>query len=66
MINNQEDWIHHRHWEVREILMSIETGQAAGSKHELHVEHEQKLTLLSPQSRSDNAFILTSCYDLIK
>jgi len=52
MINNQEDWIHHRHWEVREILMSIETGQAAGSKHELHVEHEQKLTLLSLRPRS--------------
>jgi len=45
--------------------MSVETGQATRSKHELHVEHEQKLTLLSPQSRSDNALILTSCYDLI-
>jgi len=47
------------------MLMSVETGQATRSKHELHVEHEQKLTLLSPQSRSDNALILTSCYDLI-
>jgi len=45
--------------------MNIETGQATRSKHELHVEREQKLTLLSPQSRSDNVLILTSCYDLI-
>jgi len=44
--------------------MNIETGQATRSKHELHVEHEQNLTLLSLQSRSDNALIFTSCYDL--
>jgi len=45
--------------------MNIETGQASRSKHEPHVEHEQNLTLLSLQSRSDNALILTSCYDLV-
>jgi len=45
--------------------MNIETSQATSSKHELHVEYEQNLTLLSLQSRSDNASIFTSCYDLI-
>jgi len=65
MLNNQEDWIHHQNWEDKEILMNIEIVQASRSKHELHVEHEQKLTLLSLQSRSDNTLTLTSCYDLI-
>jgi len=45
--------------------MNIETDQASRSKHELHDEHEQNLTLLSLQSRSDNALIFTSCHDLI-
>jgi len=45
--------------------VNIETGQATRSKHESHIEHEQNPTLLSLQSRSDNALIFTSCYDLI-
>jgi len=45
--------------------MNIETDQASRSKHELHDEHEQNLTLLSLQSRSDNALIFTSCHNLI-
>jgi len=32
IFNNQEDWIHYRHWEDKEILMNIETGQATRSK----------------------------------
>jgi len=47
-LNNQEDWIRHQRWEDREMLMNIEASQATRSKHELHVEREQKLTLLSP------------------
>ena len=43
--------------------MNIETSQASRSKHELHVEHEQNLILLSLWSRSDNT--LTSCCELI-
>jgi len=44
--------------------MNIETSQASRSKHELHVEHEQNLILLSLWSCSDNTFTLTSCCEL--
>jgi len=45
--------------------MNIETDQTSRSKHELHIEYEQNLILLSLWSRSDNTLTLTSCYDLI-
>jgi len=45
--------------------MNFETSQASRSKHELHVEHEQNLILLSLWSRSDNTLTLTSCCELI-
>jgi len=45
--------------------MNIEIGQASRSKHELHAEHEQNLTLLSLSSRSDNTLTLISCCELI-
>jgi len=44
--------------------MNVDTSQASKSKHELHVEHEQGLILLSLWSRSENALILTSCCEL--
>ena len=64
MLNNQEDWIHHQNWEDKEILVNIEIVQASRSKHELHVEHEQNLILLSLWSCSDNTFTLTFCCEL--
>jgi len=44
--------------------MNVDTSQASKSKHELHVEHEQGLILLSLWSRSENALTLTSCCEL--
>jgi len=41
--------------------MNFETSQASRSKHELHIEHEHNLILLSLWSRSENALTLTSC-----
>jgi len=45
MLNNQEDRIRRRRWEDKEIRMNTET--ASRSKHELHIEHEHNLILLS-------------------
>jgi len=45
--------------------MNVDTSQASKSKHELHVEHEQGLILLSLWSCSDNTLTLTSCCELI-
>jgi len=45
--------------------MNVDTSQASKSKHELHVEQEQGLILLSLWSRSDNTLTLTSCCELI-
>jgi len=44
--------------------MNFETSQASRSKHELHVEHEQNLILLSLWSRSFTTFTLTSSCEL--
>jgi len=41
--------------------MNFETSQASRSKHELHIEHEHNLILLSLWSRSENALTVTSC-----
>jgi len=48
------------------MLMNMETSQASRRKHELHVEHEQNLILLSLWSCSDNTFTLTFCCELTK
>jgi len=41
--------------------MNIETSQASRSKHELQVERERDISLLSLWSCSDNTFTLTFC-----
>ena len=38
-ILNNQDWIHHQHWEDKEILMNIETDQASRTKHEKRDGH---------------------------